>query len=460
MRISDFASAKAALTVAHDLDGRLREAEPPSASSSPSRAPAAKDLVSRLGVELDKLRATLGSRAVERLIAELPGAAVDALKAAKPDMPVEPGRSPLAAYREGHRKLVALEVEVVRRLDAVVPNHIFHGGGVARDPRKLHRPGIALSQLQTMSSADELLESPFKLSGAKAEMRESLARKTLEVVNQQLRGLRPDIPDTELCAGPYGEGPGTRTLSDCLEFLWNHRDREMIRTLVPGYGEAQRALIGLQDYLRREGVSGIDDVIRLKDELSSDKATMYDLYHEALGLVRQTLGMGGGAGMIDSSHPQPGAEATDDRVHEDVYRPPATTYRAVVSPDPEEVTKQYLLHYGEQLESKNTISRAEVPILADRLLTIRRIYEAMATREPSSSYTKALESWAVESTVIFGEHPNAPTVSMGNLRQDLVNNQAAFDLPNAMIDILRDELALGLPNPKTHLSALNRTRAL
>ena len=92
--------------------------------------------------------------------------------------------------------------------------------------------------------------------------------------------------------------------------------------------------------------------------------------------------------------------------------------------------------------------------MADRLLSARRVYEAMRAREPDSPYTLALKDWMEESVVKVstqqqGDHVShavpVESLQLGNLRTDLLRWGTAGLVSPELIEVVREELAIGSP---------------
>lgn len=486
MKLSAYPIAQRAVELAAQLArpalGSTSEASGAASAVAGSSAPPTSSAASidALKLELDRIRGVLGQRAVDRLVAELPQAVVDALREIRPELPIEPGQSPYLAYKAKlvelrELELGALELSEKAKYEPVLSTHFCENlkvlsGLKDREALKAANPQASESQLETW---------------------ERSARADHERVNDALEDYFPGLPPEQLCKGPYGAGPGLVSVADALARIARLQSKGAARATFPNYAAVCKDVAALEAHLKQHALHTPDQVIELKAELADPAVSMRTMFDDVFRLLEETVGFGGSSGMAASStlrrdelrtrvettseseHAASGTSRSynaagwqtsstssdsvgSSRFHsvgeiaQEILRPAARQYEVVVAPPVGECSRFVL----SKLRPLNSISRLEVSILADRLLSARRIYEAMRAREPDSPYTLALKDWMEESVVkvstyrqgaYSAEHVPVESLELGNLRTDLLRWGTAELVSPELIAVVREELAIGRP---------------
>ena len=479
MKLSAYPIAKRAVELAAEL-ARPELAKAPETASASAPPPTGGASIDALKLELDRIRGVLGQRAVDRLVAELPAAVIDALRETRPELPIELGQSPYLAYKA---KLVelrelegrALELSEKAKYEPVLSTHFCEN----------------LKVLSEMRDREALAAANPKATESQLVTWERSARADHERVNEALENYFPGLPPEQRCKGLYGAGPGLASLAEVLARITGMQSKGAARASLPSYAGLCKDIAALEAHLKQHALHTADQVIELKAELADPAVSMRTMYDDVLRLLEETVGFGGSSGMAASSalrrdelrtrvettseseHSASGTSRTynaagwqtsstssnssgSSSVHsvgeiaQQILRPAARQYEVVVAPPVGACNRQIL----KELRPLNTISRLELSILVDRLLSARRIYEAMRAREPDSPYTLALKDWMEESLVnvstyrqgaYSAEHVPVESLELGNLRTGLLRWGTAELVSPELIEVVREELALGSP---------------
>lgn len=463
-------------------------------------------LALELKAKLDEVRGMLGSTAVESLMAALPEAALAALQKVQPNLPLEPGESALVVYKEKLAQLMALEMKVQAAQDIIYsgikkwawgPQDSHKGAHLKEEEGRileyLH-DGHSLQNVRNAQNASTMWQyytdkAPEEVAG----------------YNKRLQEAFPGIPEDYLLKDPTGGGaPGKLHIRDFFKMIYGGHggyggptklasgacsDLETLRSLWAGYPELQKEVVALRNHIKSAGFPTPEDIAVLKAEALDKDTSLKDLHREATALIaeiesftissrtkREILEEQGesttktkGSHSSVSRTSQRGtpqsqtfvsgtSESTSTTKHHstsEVLNLEAREYVVLVSP---ELNRLKL----KDLEKYNHVSPTESHLMMERLLTIRRLYEAMLVREPDSEHTLALKGWMEESKFTFKTqeaksdwqigYPEIGTLRMPTLRQDLLGFADKGRYDKDRVPILKDEIALGVAKPKSSLS--------
>ncbi len=480
MKLSAYPITQRAVELAAQLARPELTRAPETVAGSSALPPTSSAPIDALKLELDRIRGALGQRAVDRLVAELPQAVIAALREIRPELPIEPGQSPYLAYKTKLGELRELELRAQElsekaKYEPVLSTHFCENLKVLselkdREALKAANPQASESQILTW---------------------ERSAIADHERLNRALEGYFPGLPPEQLCQGPYGAGPGQASVADVLARIARLQSKGSARATLPNYAAVCKDIAALEAHLKQHALHTPDQVIELKAELADPAISIRTMYDDVLRLLEETVGFGGSSGMAASStlrrdEVRTRVETTSESEHaasgtsrsynaagwqtsstssdsvgsssshsvrevaQEILRPAARQYEVVLAPPAGDCTRLVL----SKLRPLNSVSRLEVSILADRLLSARRVYEAMRAREPDSPYTLALKDWMEESVVKVstqqqGDHVShavpVESLQLGNLRTDLLRWGTAGLVSPELIEVVREELAIGSP---------------
>jgi hypothetical protein len=462
-------------------------------------------LASDLKAKLDEVRGELGSAAVDLLMKKLPENALSALKNLQGDLPIQPGESALLVY---HKKMDELMQMETRIHDA--RSTLYDGLGAwawrnyqeASEGPHLNDRGQALRHLQGQSVdyLKKMSQDPLRsLTMVNAGENQWYVEKH----NERLKEAWPQIPAKYLVKDPQGKGPGTLLVDQYLKMVcgtdgstrssrktltetspsnlkW---DLETLRAEWPAYVKLAKEAAQLKEHIRQQGLPSPEEVAVLKAQALSSDTPIAELHRELSALIAEieTFTLLGGIkrealkhestteghslsigdsisrasqngspkGEVWSSSSEESYSTSHTEGTSEVLNFQARQYDVLVTPPFEKLS-----YAG--IKDKNYVTGIEAQLLAERLLTARRLYEAMLVREPNSPFTRAVKGWMEESKFTFAEiHPgknkwshNEPvqvgSLHAANLRQDLLS----FSLyPEDRRPLLREELKLGVPRP-------------
>jgi len=461
-----------------------------------------------LKAKLDEVRGMLGATAVEILMQTLPAAAVKALEALNPDLPVKPGESVYLAYKTKMRELMALEMEVQ------AANREFRGGlsRWAWGPNDSHEgphlkdEGHILTNFQQGYSAAQI--KAVRPSDTMWDYHVDLAQKEVDGYNASMRKLWPDVPNAYLLRNTDGKTGGDLTIGQYFKTFYGkggHSSQPVkdpslpdpslaaFRAQFPGYTALQKQVLALKQYVREKALPTPEDVAVLRaDALDAKKTSMQDLYREvakAIGeldsfaesnqIKRETTKAATNT-KIDSKseslsitdHRMYGVKFANDRTYA-MGESHTQIDSATTTEQLNVLAREYLIELSAPLErlpykdikGSNFLTPTDRDIFAEKLLTARRIYEAMLVREPDSAYTLALKVWMEDSTFAFKtketgrnewnvDTKNVGTLHMSNLRQDLLGFAKSGFYPAERVAFLQEEMSLGLAAPKSKLGGI------
>lgn len=481
MKLSAYPIAQRAVELAAQLARPELASAPVVSAGTSAPLPTGSAPIDALKLELDRIRGVLGQRAVDRLVAELPRAVIDALREIRPELPIAPGQSPYLAYKAKLVELRELELRAQElseraRYEPLLSTHFCENLKVLSE----------LPDRQALQAGDP------QASESQLVTWERSARADHERVNDALEDYFPGLPPEQLCKGLYGAGPGQVSLADALARIARLQSKGAARAAVPNYAAVCKDIAALEAHLKQHALHTPDQVIELKAELADPAISMRTMYDDVLRLLEETVGFGGSSGMASSStlrrdEVRTRVETTTESEHaasgssrsynaagwqtsstsndsvgsssshsvrevaQEILRPEARQYEVVLAPPAGDCTRLVL----SKLRPLNSVSRLEVSILADRLLCARRVYEAMRAREPDSPYTLALKDWMEESVVKVSTQQQGDYVShaipveslqLGNLRTDLLRWGTAELVSAELIEVVREELAIGSPS--------------
>lgn len=460
-----------------------------------------------LKAKLDEVRGMLGATAVEILMQTLPAAAVKALEALNADLPVKPGESVYLAYKTKMRELMALEMEVQAA-------HKHFRGGInewawgsqdSRDGPTLKEQGQVLSALQHGSTPAQLKAQSG--AGSMGAYYVDKAQQTVDHYNTGLLKLWPDAPKAYLIRNTDGKTGGDLTVDRYFKiFYGNSRysnapkdttlpdaSLEAFRAQYPGYVALQKQVVALKQHVRAKALPTPEDVAVLRaDALDPKKTSMQDLYREvakAIGeldsfaesnqIKRETTKKTTKTTIDTYSE---GSSSSEHRVHgvkvgSDFSSSSAESHTQIDSVTTMEqlnvLAREYVVELSapferlpyKDIKGSNFLTPTDRDIFAEKLLTTRRIYEAMLVREPDSAYTLALKVWMEDSTFGFKtketdrdgwrtETKSVGTLHMSNLRQDLLAFAKSGFYPAERVAFLQEEMSLGLAAPKSKLGGV------
>lgn len=467
------------------------------------------DAIDGLKKSVDQVRLLLGQKAVDKLMTELPAAAVKALKDVQGDLPVEAGQSPFLTFKQKRAQLVKKELEARDTINRFQRSGVFgsYDGVWNPEKRTLHSDGNNLKALQNFSDRAAMVAANPNSTSQDQLRWEGSARKAKQRLDDGLRLLDPSRPAEDFVVGLYGAGPGKRAIMDVVHDLSRMATLESQRTRVEGYAQLAREVGQLERHLAQAGVANEDQVMALKAEMFADSVPVEKLHKQVITLLGELVGVDGSGGMTDSStikkeiargthqsvqqtsgssygstrnydaYGTPSGSSYTSTSHDgrtvtkgsstqEILRPEARTYTVIVAPDVQNTTDRV----AEHLSGHNAISKTELTIFADRLLAARRIYEAMVMREPDSPYTAALKSWMEETDFaikeVSADQYGGPTsrdltgLSMGDLRPRLLEWNKLGRYPDAATAVVKEELALGPARKEAGLSSLSSLSSL
>ena len=491
MKISDTIPGKAIVQLAGQI-ATAKTAPAQTRAPAQASAPAPLDLqraTQELKGKLDQLRTMLGQAAVNQLMAELPAAALSALKDLSPALPILPGQSPYLAYKEKAGQLLAYESTIRARhagISEALSKVINH---YEEEPRG---HGVeAVRAAQGMKSPDDvkLLLDQEGWLGHKSTPEErgawlGAADKQINAANAAMTKAWPEIPSSLLLKGALGAGPGLGTLDELSggrirQFETLKVDLGMLRAADPGYIQLQKDVMALEGHLGKTAFPTPDQIMDLKAEILSDQVSVKELHSEATRMIAEIEGMTD-ASQIKRESLANSASGTarnqTDTVNQGVVFTTRSTTSSSSSVDLKGTSqtlnmaaRDYAVQESPSLadmrerrpvQGHNTITSLETSILLERLLATRRVYEGMLVREPDSAYTNALRGWMEESTFKINGASSDSTVKMGDLRADILMAAEQGHYPKDRLDIVREELGLGPARPNGKLAGLKPLSSL
>lgn len=445
-----------------------------------------RPLAEELKQKLDEVRGMLGPKAVDELLRELPAAALAALKELTPELPVAPGKSPYLAFREKQAALLEME-KTVHGLRSVM-TQAYTGFRHGDDSGWLDH-GRAAQALQQGTTEAFIQGHRY---GREYGLRDlSQGEQNMRKLNDELRARWPDVPKEYLLRLPDGSG-GTASVADLPGRYGDSRgaypktDVASLRAQMPAYVTLQKEITILKAHLEKTAFPSEQEIMALKAQLLDENVSVRDLYREATAVIgelegfahtsevrRETLHSSGtsssrSAGVTAAPVDASGlsvvtgysASASSARSSgsSEALLVSARDYTVVQSPPLESVD-------WKTIDTYNHKSTVEVQMMVERLVAVRRIYEAMRVREPESDFVAALKGWMEDSTFSIKAFPSwssrggdAPTtqvtLKLGELRANILGAAEKGYYPKERLGVIKDELALGPARPKSGLVGL------
>jgi hypothetical protein len=427
--------------------------------------------------ELDALRLQLGQSAVDKLVAELPAQALLGLRAISGDLPVRPGESAYLAYKRKWSELVAKEGLAHKVASAIIEVR-----------EKLHyNDGCAeFSSLQSAPSIEAHLErinegrgdggffslKPERIPRKAVEAAAARWNRTVDQLNQKILSVWPEAVPERLLAGAFGHGPGKQSVDGYARASY-HADPELLPSLrseIAGYAELQKEVLVLEQHLRSKAMMSDPEVVALRAALTGPEASsipMSALYDKVKSTIDEIAGLRtdseikretlenrasgsssassaertvstGILGLQKTSRTVSGSSGHfESSGQSEVLNLEATHYTIVETPAFDQLDASRL--------APNHASRFEVSLLLDRLLTARRIYEGMCSRDRDDPHVAALKHWMEESafTISAADPTASATFTMGDLRQDILRLAKQGRYPRERVGMIGEEIALG-----------------
>lgn len=456
MKVKDTNLGRAALDTARRLEQAAETQQSHQTGATPAQPTEAKPAdrydgaggsmkadAQELQGQLNELRRQFGQGAVDELIAEMPARALKALEALNPELPIKPGESPLQAHRSRVMEKIGIEKELDATMGAVrrvIEQHTWVGGN--------YNGRLAnLEALQTWGSEEKYLEQ-HKDRPLDAQRWLKEGKDICQQMNAQLQAAMPGIPEKYLLKGPFGEGPGTRSVVDYFgkttaagnresydsgKYLDQRKDQflkdlgNVARSLHPRAEDNARELAALRTHIEKKSHPDEKGLTALRTELMDANMSIQDLHQEVIGLVsqvnamatsseikRETLTGTHHSATLSSGHSSShtehrnrggqvvGSESTGG-FQESYSATSGSSTSQVLNVEARNYDFTSMLrldHSSSSMESRmkgTTLSGVEVGVLLDRLLAAQRIYEVMVAREPNHPLVAGLQMWMSES---------------------------------------------------------------
>ncbi len=469
MKIVETRIGAEVLALARDVEKSLA----PSAGKAPTPAPAGdayasggtRGAVQRFEQKLAEVKSLLGAEAVELLMADLPQAAVQALKTSESALPVAPGQSPYRAYTSKMAELNHKE-SVVQRFFAVYHHMDKHTalGQAYNGYRGYSDPYLIIENMQR--GGDGRVEDQHERNCGRPgrlvsdyDIEGSL--KALKTLRKDLLEAWPEAPEAFLPADENGKGGAL-----LMRHLWNREKAgataEKARAAFPGYAELVKDTTILKAAVEKAAVQDNQAVLALQARALSGECTPTDLLKEAMAAIadaealltdgevkRETVNHASktrSESYGETRVPAGGGFTVPTSFSYGQTHGSTEGWREELNMKGRQYTGQIFTYVPGKTDGR-VQSSLEGTLLVERLLAARRLYEAIVALAPQSSEARTLTDWMEHSTVELevtkrGWQGDKATLRLSSLRQDLDAAKLPF-VTATQVEAVRAELERG-----------------
>jgi hypothetical protein len=374
----------------------------------------------------------------------------------------EPGRKELAAQLPGDI-LKALEVQQVgsspRDLSSLAGQYVQLGREVVQswlataadfqkyrdglgmlyssyDPTMLRRRdlGAQVEAVAEARNAGELAKSNPDVAPDELAEWERAARDIIDEINGDAQHDRPNLPPHLLLKGAYGEGRGTAGPADLAQAIANGSiGIEDFYGATTGALEREAKLSelgGALDAAIRPDLEGFETRAA---RLASPSVTAAQLFSEARALISGIEALGNANGITPSESVRIG-QTTPEMIQPRKYKIMAMPFRGLIG------------GWGTDTLVRHPFTTLHaVGLLADTLMELQQVYDALTMREPDGPHTRALASYVEGSTFEIGELRATPkedlaapvaTLTASGAREGAQKLARAGMYPNERLELL------------------------